>query len=61
MRGCRGTVLIIIVLWVGGELVIDKQMITGTTFIYYLVMLYSIINTLKESSKAGHNIPKGLA
>lgn len=56
-----GTVLIIIVLWVGGVLVLDKQMLSGPTFIYYLVMLYSIINPLKEFSKAGYNIPKGLA
>ena len=56
-----GTVLIIIVLWVGGVLVLDKHMLSGPTFIYYLVMLYSIINPLKEFSKAGYNIPKGLA
>ena len=56
-----GTVLIIIVLWVGGVLVLDKQMLSGPTFIFYLVMLYSIINPLKEFSKAGYNIPKGLA
>ena len=56
-----GTVLIIIVLWVGGVLVLDKQMLSGPTFIYYLVTLYSIINPLKEFSKAGYNIPKGLA
>ena len=56
-----GTVLIIIVFWVGGVLVLDKQMLSGPTFIYYLVMLYSIINPLKEFSKAGYNIPKGLA
>ena len=56
-----GTVLIIIVLWVGGILVLDQQMLSGPTFIYYLVMLYSIINPLKEFSKAGYNIPKGLA
>lgn len=56
-----GTVLIIIVLWVGGVLVLDKQMLSGPTFIYYLVMLYSIINPLKEFSKAGYNVPKGLA
>ena len=36
-------------------------MLSGPTFIYYLVMLYSIINPLKEFSKAGYNIPKGLA
>ncbi|WP_337387056.1 ABC transporter ATP-binding protein [Prevotella sp.] len=56
-----GTVLIIIVLWVGGILVLDQQILSGPTFIYYLVMLYSIINPLKDFSKAGYNIPKGLA
>ena len=56
-----GTVLIIIVLWVGGILVIDQQLLSGPTFIYYLVMLYSIINPLKDFSKASYNIPKGLA
>ena len=56
-----GTVLIIIVLWVGGILVLDQQILSGPTFIYYLVMLYSIINPLKEFSKASYNIPKGLA
>ena len=56
-----GTVLIIIVLWVGGILVLDKQILSGPTFIYYLVMLYSIINPLKDFSKASYNIPKGLA
>ena len=56
-----GTVLIVIVLWVGGILVLDNNILSGPTFIYYLVMLYSIINPLKEFSKAGYNIPKGLA
>lgn len=56
-----GTVMIVIVLWVGGVLVLNKQMLSGPTFIYYLVMLYSIINPLKEVSKAAYNIPKGLA
>lgn len=56
-----GTVMIIIVLWFGGILVINEQALSGPTFIYYLVILYSIINPLKEFSKAGYNIPKGLA
>ena len=56
-----GTVLIITVLWVGGILVLDNQILSGPSFIYYLVMLYSIINPLKEFSKASYNIPKGLA
>ena len=56
-----GTVLIVIVLWFGGVLVLNNMTITGPTFIYYMVILYSIINPLKEFSKAGYNIPKGLA
>ena len=56
-----GTLLIVIVLWFGGVLVINDSSISGPTFIYYLVILYSIINPLKEFSKAGYNIPKGMA
>ncbi len=56
-----GTVMIVIVLWFGGMLVLNQHALGGTTFIYYLVILYSIINPLKEFSKAGYNIPKGLA
>ncbi len=56
-----GTVMIVVVLWFGGMLVLNNQTITGPTFIYYMVILYSIINPLKEFSKAGYNIPKGLA
>lgn len=56
-----GTVLIVIVLWFGGVLVLNNMTLSGPTFIYYLIILYSIINPLKEFSKAGYNIPKGLA
>ena len=56
-----GTVMIVIVLWFGGILVLNNSTLSGPTFIYYLVMLYSIINPLKDFSKAGYNIPKGLA
>ena len=56
-----GTVLIVVVLWFGGILVLDYGRIDGPTIIFYLVMLYSIINPLKEFSKASYNIPKGLA
>ena len=56
-----GTVMIVIVLWFGGILVLNNSTLSGPTFIYYLVILYSIINPLKEFSKAGYNIPKGLA
>lgn len=56
-----GTVMIVIVLWFGGVLVINYDALSGPTFIYYMVILYSIINPLKDFSKAGYNIPKGLA
>ena len=56
-----GTILIVVVLWFGGILVLDYDRIDGPTIIFYLVMLYSIINPLKEFSKASYNIPKGLA
>jgi len=56
-----GTILIVIVLWFGGVLVLNNHALSGPIFIYYMVMLYSIINPLKDFSKAGYNIPKGLA
>lgn len=56
-----GTILIVVVLWFGGIQVLDYGRIDGPTIIFYLVMLYSIINPLKEFSKASYNIPKGLA
>ena len=56
-----GTVMIVIVLWFGGVLVLNNHVLSGPIFIYYMVILYSIIQPLKEFSKAGYNIPKGLA
>ncbi len=56
-----GTVMIVIVLWFGGTLVLNDMTLSGPTFIYYLVILYSIITPLKEFAKAGYEIPKGLA
>ena len=56
-----GTILIVIVLWFGGVLVLNNHTLSGPIFIYYMVMLYSIINPLKDFSKAGYSIPKGLA
>ena len=61
MSEFMGTVMIVVVLWFGGMLVLNYDSISGSTFIYYLVILYSIINPLKEFSKAGYAIPKGLA
>ena len=56
-----GTVMIVIVLWVGGILVLNYHVLSGPVFVFYLVMLYSIINPLKEFSKASYSIPKGMA
>lgn len=57
-----GTVLIVLVLWFGGTLILsDSSSINASTFIFYMVILYSIINPLKDFSKASYNIPKGLA
>ena len=56
-----GTCMIVIVLWFGGILVLNNESLSGSTFIYYMVILYSIINPLKDISKAGYAVPKGLA
>ena len=57
-----GTVLIVFVLWFGGSLILDNNSsIDASTFIYYMVILYSIINPLKDFSKASYMIPRGLA
>ena len=58
-----GTLLIVSVLWFGGYIILGQHSssIEASTFIFYMVILYSIINPLKDFSKAGYNIPKGLA
>ena len=57
-----GTVMIMIVLWFGGSLILsDNAPIDAPTFIFYMVILYSVLNPLKEFARAGYNIPKGLA
>ena len=57
-----GTCMIMIVLWFGGTLILsDSSPIDAPTFIFYMVILYSVLNPLKEFSRAGYNIPKGLA
>ncbi len=59
-----GTILITIVLWFGGWLILSGQEAGGLdapSFIFYMVILYSIINPLKELSKASFNIPRGMA
>ena len=56
------TLLIVLVLWFGGLLILgDGTSMEASTFIFYMVILYSIINPLKDFAKAGYNIPKGLA
>ena len=62
MREFLGTLLIVLVLWFGGLLILgDGTSMEASTFIFYMVILYSIINPLKDFAKAGYNIPKGLA
>ena len=57
-----GTILIVSVLWFGGALILGhNSSLTAPTFIFYMVILYSVINPLKDYAKAGYNIPKGLA
>ena len=57
-----GTLLIVVVLWFGGSLILgNNSAIDAPSFIFYMIILYSVINPLKEFSKAGYNIPKGLA
>ena len=56
------TAVIVLVLWFGGTLILDgDSSISASSFIYYLTILYSVINPLKELSKASYNIPRGLA
>ena len=57
-----GTCLIVVVLWFGGSLILGSSSpIDASMFIFYLVILYSVINPLKELSKAFYNVPVGLA
>jgi len=57
-----GTCMIMIVLWFGGTLILsDASPIDAPSFIFYMVILYSVLGPLKEFSKAGYSIPRGLA
>lgn len=57
-----GSVLIAIVLWFGGSLIIgDHASIDAPAFISYMTILYSIIQPVKDLSKAAYSIPKGMA
>lgn len=57
-----GTAMIMIVLWFGGTLILSNSSpIDAPTFIFFMVILYSVLQPLKELSKAGYAIPKGIA
>ena len=57
-----GTGMILIVLWFGGTLILSATSpIDAPTFIFFMIILYSVLNPLKELSKAGYAIPKGIA
>ena len=57
-----GTVMIAIVLWFGGTLILgERSVIDAPTFIFYIVILYSVIQPIKDFAKATYGIPKGLA
>ena len=57
-----GTCLIVLVLWYGGTLIFaDHSPIDAPTFIFYMVILYSVIQPLKDLSRAAYSIPKGMA
>lgn len=57
-----GTIILTVVLWFGGSLILNNSnLIDASTFIFYMVILYSVINPLKEFSRATYQIPQGLA
>ena len=57
-----GTCMIVVVLWFGGYLIFSgNSPIDASTFIYYLVILYTILQPIKDLSKAGYSIQKGMA
>ena len=57
-----GTALIVMVLWFGGTLILGGgTTIDASTFIWYMTILYSVINPIKDFSKASYAIPRGLA
>ena len=57
-----GTVMIMVVLWFGGTLILSENSpIDAPTFIFYMVILYSVLAPLKEFARASYNIPRGLA
>ncbi|MCH5247426.1 MAG: ABC transporter ATP-binding protein [Muribaculaceae bacterium] len=62
MSELLGTTAIAIVLWFGGSLILGHHTsMTAPSFIYYMVIFYSIINPAKDLTKASYAIQKGLA
>ena len=57
-----GSIMIMVVLWFGGTLILhDNASIDAPTFIFFMIILYSVLNPLKELARAGYSIPKGMA
>ncbi len=57
-----GTIAVAVILWFGGSLILtDRSSIDAASFIYYMVIFYSIINPAKEISKVSYLIRKGMA
>ena len=57
-----GSAMIAIVLWFGGTLILgDHAVIDAPSFMAYMAILYSVIQPIKDLSKAAYGIPKGLA
>ena len=62
LRRTTSKVAIMVVLWFGGTLILhDNATIDAPTFIFFMIILYSVLNPLKELARAGYNIPKGMA
>ena len=59
---CLGTAMVMIVLWFGGwQILSSHSSFDAPTFIFYMVILYSVLQPLKDFTRAGYMIPKGLA
>jgi len=57
-----GTAMVMVVLWFGGSLILGgKSSFDAPTFIFYMVILYSVLQPLKDFTRAGYMIPRGLA
>ena len=57
-----GTLIIVIVLLFGGWLILEGEgFIDASTFIFYMVILYSVINPIKDLTRQAYMIPMGLA